>query len=279
METSNHNLINGLSNSSQNTELAFKCFGVVIKITINQSNIIEDILKILPPGAVVLKNAATPHVFQLLVDKSSHGQMSVFKGLNLLGARRFLPEALILLESNIRLTIAEFACQYVFVHAGVVVWKDRAIIFPGYSYAGKSTLTKALIETGCLYYSDEYAVLDKSGRVSPFAKPLSIREEGGAFNYTIEEIGGSKGDKPAAVALVLLTEYQSGSIWQPQEISAGEGSLEVLAHTISAQRNPATALKFLNQASSNAKFIKSVRGEADQTAREILKWIESSAID
>ena len=72
--------------------------------------------------------------------------------------------------------IAEVARNRVFVHAGVVGWKGRAIVIPGRSYSGKSTLVSELIRAGAAYYSDEYAVFDSRGRVYPFAKPLEMRD-------------------------------------------------------------------------------------------------------
>ena len=51
-----------------------------------------------------------------------------------------------------------------------------AIVMPGASFAGKTTMVRAWLEAGATYYSDEFAVLDRTGRVHPFARPLAIRE-------------------------------------------------------------------------------------------------------
>ena len=75
-------------------------------------------------------------------------------------------------EADARLYVAEHAPRRVFVHAGVVAWKGRAILLPGPSYVGKSTLVMELVRAGAVYYSDEYAVLDARGRVHPFAQPV-----------------------------------------------------------------------------------------------------------
>ena len=44
-------------------------------------------------------------------------------------------------ESQIRVTVAEFAVGKVFLHAGVVGWKGRAIVIPAQSFSGKTTLS------------------------------------------------------------------------------------------------------------------------------------------
>ena len=72
--------------------------------------------------------------------------------------------------------VAERAPNHLFVHAGVVGWEGRAIVMPGASFAGKTTLVQAWLEAGATYYSDEFAVLDRAGRVHPFARPLTIRD-------------------------------------------------------------------------------------------------------
>ena len=74
--------------------------------------------------------------------------------------------------------VAEEARRGVFVHAGVVGWKGRALVLPGKSGAGKTTLVAELIRAGATYYSDEYAVLDERGRVHPYARPLAVRVDG-----------------------------------------------------------------------------------------------------
>ena len=58
--------------------------------------------------------------------------------------------------------------ERVFVHAGVVGWKGHAIVIPGRSRSGKTTLVAELVKAGAEYYSDEFAVLDAEGRVHPF---------------------------------------------------------------------------------------------------------------
>ena len=64
------------------------------------------------------------------------------------------------------------------MHAGVVGWKGWALVLPGKSGAGKTTLVAELIRAGATYYSDEYAVLDERGRVHPYARPLAVRVDG-----------------------------------------------------------------------------------------------------
>ena len=70
------------------------------------------------------------------------------------------------LDQSLHLAIAEFSPQAIFVHAGVCVRNGAAVIVPGRSRAGKSTLIKALADAGATYYSDEFAPILPDGSVT-----------------------------------------------------------------------------------------------------------------
>ncbi len=67
------------------------------------------------------------------------------------------------ISSDLMVYVANNAPDYVFVHAGVVGWRGRALVLPGTSFAGKTTLVAELVRAGAAYYSDEYAVIDELG--------------------------------------------------------------------------------------------------------------------
>ena len=141
---------------------------------------------------------------------------------------RDLGEAFAVLESEIRQSVAAAARGRTFVHAGVVGWRGRAILVPGRSRSGKTTLVAELVKAGAAYYSDEFAVLDRRGRVHPFAKSLSIREGGCARHEVVrrrhaEELGGSCGERPLPVGLVVLASYRPGAEWRPATLTRGTG--------------------------------------------------------
>src|SRR5262249_26128145 len=103
-----------------------------------------------------------------------------------------LADAIQSFDQSLNLGIAERAPARIFVHAGVVGWRGRAIVIPGRSYSGKSTLVAALVRAGATYYSDEYAVLDSRGRVHPYPKPISLRQARDVPPrlVTAEDLGG-----------------------------------------------------------------------------------------
>ena len=174
------------------------------------------------------------------------------------------------LDANIRLCIAENAASYVFVHAGAVAVGDLAIVMPGGSHAGKSTLVKALIDAGATYYSDEYAVFDGEGRVHPYPRPLSLRHHDSS--PTPGATGAVVGERPAKLAAVVVARYQPGGDWQPRRLTAGQGLTALLANAIPAQARPGVALQTLGQAmNARTPVLEGIRGEAAPVADALLR--------
>jgi hypothetical protein len=174
-------------------------------------------------------------------------------------------------ESHLQLTVAEFAPRRVFVHAGVVAWNGRAILIPGSSFSGKSTLVAALLRAGATYYSDEYAVIDAKGRVHPYARELKIRSQNAIRikRKRPADFGAAAGSKPLPISLVMSTAFKEGARWRPRELTQGKAVLELLANTVSARSQPEMALNFLSRAVHSATSLKGTRGEAG----DIVKWL------
>jgi hypothetical protein len=139
---------------------------------------------------------------------------------------------------------------------------------PGRSGSGKSRLVEALVRAGASYYSDEYAVLDKWGRVHPYLAPLTRRGEEGepCRKWTAAELGGLTGDLPLPVGLVVVADYRPGARWRPRRLSPGRGVLALLDNTVPARGRPADALTTLGRLVSRAPVLEGTRGEATETA-------------
>jgi hypothetical protein len=188
----------------------------------------------------------------------------LYRGIVRLARTMDADELLDAFDADLRLTVAEFAHRRVFVHAGVVGWNGQAVVLPGRTHTGKSTLVAELLRAGATYYSDEYAVLDARGRVYPYAEPLSLRRPHGARprKVTAEELGAPPGTAPLPIGMVLVTQYKPGATWRPRSLSPGNGLLALLANTVPARRKPRLVLKSLRNAIADAKIVKSSRSEA-----------------
>lgn len=175
------------------------------------------------------------------------------------------------LQSRIHLAVALGARTRLFVHAGVAGWNGGAILIPGRSHAGKSTLIAALVRSGATYYSDEYAVLDECGLVHAFARPLGLRDsDGRTRQVTPASLGARVGNVPLPVKMVVVTEYVPHAAWSPVPMSPGERVLALFEHTVAARSRPAEALRIVCRATADAMGIRSPRGEADIVADQIL---------
>jgi len=179
----------------------------------------------------------------------------------------------------VRILVAEHAKSVVFVHAGVVGWRERAIVLPGSSFWGKTTLVAELVKCGASYYSDEYAVFDEAGLVHAFPRNLSLRTDGenNREDIPIEKLGGKSATAQVRVACVLFAKYENDSDWNPQFLTVGQGIMEILPQTIAIRQNTEFAINVLKKAIGNAIIVKSARPDAVNFARDFLEFVDNTA--
>jgi hypothetical protein len=259
-------------------ELSFCGFGLAIGIRTNDPGLLKAIRPYLPPGLVPVSNPVVNKVYSILgggTQTNTHiRRLHILYGdVERLIRTAELPNLFEALRSDVNLYLAENAPLRLFIHAGAVGWNGRAIVIPGPSLSGKTTLVQEFLRAGASYYSDEFAVVDKRGFVHPFATPLSIRSAGSDRQEmrAAEEFGGSIGIRPLPIGCVLATSYWPGGRWKRKEISKGLGVLALLANTVAARKDPSRALSVLSTAVKDAKVLKSHRGEAKEVVESILE--------
>jgi hypothetical protein len=180
--------------------------------------------------------------------------------------------------SDLELWVAEHARRNVFVHAGCVVIDGRAILIPGRSMSGKTSLTAALIRAGASYWSDEYAVLDSRGSVRPYPRRLAIRpyDGGRPHRVTAADIGSRTGHGPRPVGLVVVLRYDAAAGWDVHPVSRGQAVLQLLDNTIPARSRPRAVLAALDRATEHARCLTGTRGDADEAATIIVGKLRNS---
>ena len=258
--------------------LAFTAYGVRVGVRVNDVAVLENLIDFLPPTWKRSTVTTVEKLYSLLVGgetkRSGVRRFSLaYADAKRIGRSVDLDEVFDAFESDLHLHVAEMAPRRVFVHAGVVGWRGQAILIPGRSFSGKTSLVAELVKAGATYYSDEYAVLDSNGKVHPFSRPLAIREGDGPrqTRYRIEELGGAAGHKPLPVGLVVVSQYKQGGRWRPRRLSAGQGALSLLDNTVSIRRQPGFAFDVVQPLASHAEFLKSDRGEAGEVVKYILE--------
>jgi hypothetical protein len=173
-------------------------------------------------------------------------------------------------ESDLNNYIARTTRTNFFVHAGVVEWKGRAIVMPGPSSCGKTTLVREFLKHGASYCSDEFALFDKHGYVSPFPKPLMIRKRSGRERVPPEELRCKIARERLPVGLVLFTTYQQSAVWVPKYTTAGQAVLGLLSNAFAARQQPGWALTVLKSVVCRARILSGVRGNARGLVRTVL---------
>jgi hypothetical protein len=181
--------------------------------------------------------------------------------------------AIVMLRTQMRRFVGYHSPDLIFVHSGVVAFQGEAILLPGRSFAGKTTLVEALVRAGADFYSDEYAMLDMDGRVAHYREPLAVR--GGAPWQEDADLGSNAIQQPVSVGLVAITVYTPGSNWSPRRLTTGEGVIAMMEHSVPARDRPAETLSTLRLAIANAEILKGDRGEADETARVLLDAVSA----
>lgn len=263
---------------------AFKAYGTRIGVRVNQPDVLGRLEKVFPPGWKPLRSPVVDHMYSLRLGRNT--PRSRIRRFNLLYSESVrvarsmdLGEVIQAFESELERFVALTARTRLFVHAGVVDWRDCAILLPGRSFSGKTTLVTAMVRAGASYYSDEYAVLDSRGRVHPYPKPPSIREGSGAGSRrcSLDELGGVLGSRPLRVGLVVVSEYKPGSRWRPRVLSPGQTILALLANTVAARFQPRLALRTLGRVAGDAPALKGARGEAEETAESLLNGLDRTA--
>lgn len=261
-------------------EFHFESYGVRVKVESDSQDLLEEARQAVVAGfvdrAVFIENGRIEpeRVFGVAFDGE---QYLLFKDGEQVSSGKSAKNFFKILNSTLRVEVAEHADSKVFLHAGVVGWKGKAIVFPAKSFEGKSTLTAELVKIGADYYSDEYAVLDERGYVHPFPRKISMRYFGATREkeVSIEEIGGKYGRDPLPVGMVLLTGFEKGGVWNPEVLSPGKGIFEIIPHTIPIRRKTEFSLKVLDLIARRAIIVKSPRGDAKKFAKFLLAFFDN----
>jgi hypothetical protein len=256
--------------------MCFRAFGLTVGVRVNEPDILEPLNNHLPPGCRFDHSRPVDRLYSFYLNR----------GQALRGVRRFHTlyrnSAIFLrseyendlydgFESDVDSYIAETSPTRFFVHAGVVGWHGRAIVIPGQSYSGKSSLVREFLRAGAAYYSDEFAVFDRNGYVHSFSRPLGIRVDGSDEQILkfASEFGSAIGTEPLRVGLVILTTYKKEASWHPSAVSPGEGTLMLLANSLSGRANPSRAFRILTQVTRGAHILRGPRGEAGEVVRMV----------
>jgi hypothetical protein len=245
-------------------QLVYGVFGVVFGIRCDSPAILEEFRRTqLPPDWRPSPDGKPDH--WLTLEKNQ-----VYWNGERIGAGPDREWLLRTAGNRLHLCLGEFSNPRVFLHASVVSLEGQAVIMPGRSYAGKSSLALELARLpGASLYSDDFAVLQDLN-VVPYAIPLSLRqEEGPPQLIEARDLGWNGLAQPVPLALGILATYQARAVWNPKRLTPGEASLQLLEHTLSALRSAERTFAVVTQLAARVPCYQGQRGEA----RELVPWI------
>lgn len=253
------------------TSLSGSIFGVGVRIRAEQPDVLGAMADWLPPAWREGEEGVEPVSFVI----GATGDQYELSRDGTSADRGSLDDMLGSYELQLRNHVAQMAPEHVFVHAGTAAVGDRAIVVPGASFSGKTTMVSALVSAGAAYCSDEYAVFDAEGRVHPYPKPLAVRDGGSGYRgktyHEPERFGALAGDQPLRLGLVLCTQYRRGAEWEPIELTPAQAMLELLPHTFRPPSRAAETLATLGAAfNSTVQALKGDRGDAAELAPRLL---------
>lgn len=264
-----------------NRKFTFESFGVRVTIESNNDDVLKkasDVARLaLLDKLEVIENHSVDLGYRFGVGLDAKGTFYLFQNGEQTNHTELEFNFFKYFNSMLRLIVAENAKDRVFVHAGVVGWKGKAVVLPASSHRGKTTLVAELIQSGAEYYSDEYAILDYLGLVHPFPRDLTVRSpEAELYEASVSprSMGAKIGEVPISVGAVLLTEYREDSKWKPEIVKVGEGILQTIPHTIPIHADTKFSLQVLNIAFKRAIIAKSFRGDAKTEVVDILSFLD-----
>lgn len=181
-----------------------------------------------------------------------------------LGRRDCLPR----MRKQIEVQVAAHCREKVFLHAAMVDWNGTAILLPGRTYSGKSTLAWELVKAGATYLGDEFVLVDGRGGVRAYPTPLTLR---GARPRLRMSEATDKGAVRRRPSVILITRFRAGSEWKPVRVTPGEAALRLLPHAVSARTDPARTLQTVTRLIRRVPVFTSNRPDA----RSAVEWLRN----
>ena len=184
-------------------------------------------------------------------------------GLNLI---RAVDEALISRITTLRV-----------VHAGAVTWRGRALLLPGRTHSGKSSLVIELLRQGAGYLSDEYALIDSEGLVHAYPRPLLVRTRHTQQTPVLPETYGNiAASSPSPVSWIVALEYSSEADWELTALAQSEGLMVLLQNTPCVLADMPEIMTVFARAVAGARCYAGCRNHATEAARELLQLFSST---
>ena len=215
-----------------------------------------------PSPDIILRVERNGENFNVLLDRAPAGSASALLDA-VLAAVKALDDAVVRHMKMFRA-----------VHAGAVLINDKALLLPGSSHAGKSSLVAELLRMGATHFSDEYALIDREGRIHSYPRPLLLRD--GSLTQSLvlpQELNAAFAARPAAIGWIFALHYIPAQAWDVQKVSQGEAVMLLLRNTPHEMVESPEMVDFFLRVAADATSYEGKRGEAADAASQIFDLI------
>ncbi len=245
-------------------------WGVSARVTASSKNLLEWTLLGLPSGFRVLQRPSSGPLFNV---RAVGGHIEVTEGDRLVFRGRSRRALGLAVEACFETLASTHSGKFAFLHAGGVGIEGRAILFPGRSHAGKSTLVTAFLKRGASYLSDDMVPIDGELRAHPFPRPIGLRPtSGGVSKRTpLKKLGAKPADRALPIALVWCGVYDPLAPGPTFERRRGVAAFaELFAHAPGAQIRPEVIVPILSGMARRVPVFSGVRGDAEAIVDAVL---------
>jgi hypothetical protein len=258
---------------------AFGAFGVGFGL-VGPHPVVAGVRSALADRTALSEMAGDPHVTYEVREDGEGLAILRHDGLDVapVGHGRTPVEAADLIGDDIHHQIAHRTPDLLLIHAGAVAWRGLAIAFPGRTHAGKTTLVAALVVAGAEYLSDEFAVLDATGRLLPYPRKLAIRDSHGRGRpIPVDDLGGFVAPGPRPLVLVVSTRFEPDAVWDPTRLGGSRSLLPLIDNSVVAQTRSAHTMATIAGLGDRVTTLVGPRGEATDIVPDILDHVDQLA--
>ncbi len=163
------------------------------------------------------------------------------------------------------------------VHAGAVLMGGKALVLPGASHSGKSSLVAELLRRGAVCLSDEYALIDAEGLVHAYPRTLLLRDGAVAqIPVAPRELDATVATTPTRVGWILALRYDRAACWSIQPEPQSASLLTLLQNTPHVLAERPEMVSAFQKAVAGAACYSGSRAEAADAVIHILRLVSAS---
>jgi hypothetical protein len=259
--------------SRSNFEFGIHAFDSSICVECGDSEIREALERFIFPPLPRRRSSPSSPDIHLRVDKSTEG-FRVLLDHKLVASVITLHDAAVAAVKALDDAVVRRMKMFRAVHAGAVLIGGSALLLPGSTHAGKSSLVAELLRRGASNFSDEYALIDNEGRVHSYPRPLLLRNGLPQPSLVLpEELNASFATCSAPVGWILALNYLPAGAWDIHQLSQAEAVMLLLRNTPHEMTQSGEMVDFFLRVAANAVCYAGQRGDVAEAATYVVDLV------